>query len=407
MRMPTVRTRALLIALLSAASLRAQSSTAPSDTAMTKAQGNASTSWWWNYHPHGWSLTEENDSFSGLNSDSAYTQGIRLSWNVNGWRFGKEESKIFHIASGAFLIPEKRGQTPKSCDSQPDINIRPCGSMRFSFGQTMYTPPVLTDTFRNVKTRPYAGFLLAGFEASELFPHYLVTSELQAGLIGPHAYARNTQSFAHWVNAWDNTRPQGWGYQLRDRFQASFRNTYSGDPIRYCVHGCSGTPKEWRVFDVIPDGEILLGSPITRFSAGGTVRLGFGFPDLQLRDRIATTRAPMKGSSTSGCWLEDVANLIVQNGWIYAFYNVEKRYVSQNNLLTGTSADNTPDGWVQQRMINREPHVNEYARGVAFNVKRLVISYQRVTRSAEYVPGGGDHIFGSVTIALLTNGVSQ
>ena len=227
------------------------------------------------YYPRRFSLTDENDAFGG-SSDSSYTQGLRVSWDVGSWPSWKTVSDVFPWVSGAFLLPRVGRNPPRyGCD---EATPRPCGALRFSIGQTMYTPPDLVDMNLNPTTRPYVGHLFVSAAAIEKFTQFVVTSELQVGIVGPAAGARQTQSLAHWINAWEAPRPLGWQHQLKNSFQASIRNSYAGTLLEFCANGCNGSRRELRLFDVGSDAEVLLGWPMTRFSAGASARIGFGFP---------------------------------------------------------------------------------------------------------------------------------
>src|SRR5205814_9445752 len=108
---------------------------------------------------------------------------------------------------------------------------------------------------------------------------------------------------------------------------------------------------EVRLFDLVPDGEVLLGWPITRFSAGATARIGVGFPIHGRAGRIPVTRAfvaaasPDSGDVAIGsAVLQGVVGAAPSDSscidrlrarmatfardvmWFALFFNVEERY---------------------------------------------------------------------------------
>ena len=232
----------------------------------------------------------------------------------------------------------------------------------------------------------------------------------------------------------------GWHHQLRNRPVLSLRDTYSAPLLEQCVGDCDGTTDEVRVFDLVPDAEALLGWPISRASAGATVRIGIGFPMQGRAARIPVTRSFLQTAS-SGSTQGEIGSAVLQGGvagtpppdsscidrirvrmskfardrfWFDVFFNVEDRYVASNTLITGSGADGGPDGWSTVRQIALEHHVDEYAGGLSLGFwGRYVLSFQRVARSPEDRPryptvAGASrverpHYFGSVNLTVTSS----
>ena len=352
----------------------------------------------WFDRDRSFSVQVENDSFGENGSDSSYTQGLRLSWDFDVWPDWIDAA--FPIASLTF-----RKHVVNACDPRTARNLRPCGVSRLAFGQTMYTPPSLTVTTLQPDTRPYAGYLFGTLGSTMLFARAAVTSEMTVGLLGQGALARETQSLAHWTWAEGSAQPLGWNNQLRNSWQLTLRNSYSVAAVEYCRKKCTGEAREQRIVDVIPSGELVLGSLMRRASIGATARVGWGFPDLLTAQRIPTTR----GASNSGGSdpsptrraLEDIRRAW-RSAWIMGFIGGDARYVQHNAMLSGGWRDTGPTGWQTLRRIETESYVPETVYGIGVGAGRANVSWQRVTRGSEYRPNGGRHRFTGYAISIFS-----
>ena len=336
-------------------------------------------------------LYEENDAFA--TSDSAYTQGIRLLWNFSVWK-GKAWSPIYGVTS---LISPVRWALGKPAQKILNPCVprimrgpgRPCGTIGFSLGQTMYTPATLTTSALRPDDRPYAGYLFASGGFDVLYDHAEVSTELMLGVTGPASLAREAQSLAHWTWSSDRPRPRGWGNQIHGSPHAMLVNNYSWRPggLEYCRYGCDGSYAEGRVFDVTPRAELALGTLMTRVSPGMLIRLGSRFPETMNAQRIPTTAST---ADTTGLQL-----------WWMGFFSFDGRFLAHNALISGTPwADGYAGGWRDSSRIETRHALYERALGIAVGWRAATISIQHVTRGAEYSPGGGPHKFGSVSIAI-------
>lgn len=339
----------------------------------------------------------ENDSFGKNGSDSAYTQGLRLAWDFDVWPNWIDAA--FPIASFTF-----KKNAVNACDPRTARSLRPCGVSRLAFGQTMYTPPIITIAALQPTARPYAGYLFGTLGGTMLFERAAVTSELTLGLLGQGALARETQSLAHWTWAEGSAQPLGWHNQLANSWQLTLRNAYSVAAVEYCHNKCTGEAREGRIFDIIPTGELVVGSLMRRASVGGTARVGWGFPDLLTAQRIPTTKG---ASAPDGSGLSPSARALAdirrgwRSAWIMVFVGGDARLVQHNAMLSGGWRDTGPRGWQTVRQIETERYVPETTYGLGVGVGRANVSWQRVTRGSEYRPNGGTHRFSAFSIAIF------
>ena len=138
---------------------------------------------------------EENDQFA-LNhrSDRSYTNGTRLLWD-------------WIPADGSTMKRAAR----RLCYGDKDCRTRvTLGAM-----QTMYTPENLACERPIPGDRPYAAWLAALAMADANAGNTIDHVELYAGIIGPHAYGKQAQTFVHRSRGYQ--LPMGWQNQISDR----------------------------------------------------------------------------------------------------------------------------------------------------------------------------------------------
>ncbi|MDZ7630255.1 MAG: lipid A deacylase LpxR family protein [Gemmatimonadaceae bacterium] len=339
------------------------------------------------------SLTMENDAFFG-SSDSSYTNGIRVSWDL--LRYSRRLTAISRVLTLEALVDKVRGgralTTARDACAPHEAReggTRNCMSLGFSIAQTMFTPSDIIDPRLQVDDRPYAGMLFGSVYVNRLRNRAQYATELQLGVIGPASRAEDTQSLAHWTWSSVSGKPRGWDNQLRNRLQVGLVNTYQYRLFERCTAGaCNGASSEGRWFDLTPRVEGVLATHMVRGSGGALLRLGYGFPDAVGLTRVPTTMAVEAGAGRPAVWF---------NG----FVSIDQRAVLHNTFITGASPFGA-DRWNDVRRIGLARSVRELSGGGALGFSRGTIVVQVVQRSREYVPDGGSHRFGSVTLMLHT-----
>lgn len=340
-------------------------------------------------------LYAENDALFG-GSDSAYTNGIRLTWDFMMWN--QQLRSVANAASLRFLagkvFRELSEDVPFECTPLMGRADRPCGTVTFGLGQTMYTPSTIVDTLPRPDERPYAGFLFGSVAVNTFHPHWQVSSELLAGVIGPASGSEATQSLAHWTWSTNAAKPRGWRNQLRNSLQVTLVNTWAWRfPLEWCHRdpACNGSYGEGRRFDITPRAELVTGTHMRRASLGGIVRAGINFPDAIGLARIPTT-APAVTTDRPSHW------------WVVAFLSGDTRHVFHNALLTGSTADNGDQGWRDIMQIDPERRVNEWSWGGSIGFRLASVTLSINNRSREYGGDTGWHRFGSLAFSLFTPG---
>lgn len=175
-------------------------------------------------------LQEENDVFAANHrTDHAYTNGARFLWDWTADR-----------GSMQFLARNARRLCHTTlCETRLTLGV----------GQTMYTPQNLKATRPIAGDRPYGGWFFGVVMADALEQSTIDHVELYAGIIGPHAYSKTTQTAVH--RAIHAQKPMGWANQISDgracsrfmsgAFMRSIGNTSTSRPWSVAPRGAFST----------------------------------------------------------------------------------------------------------------------------------------------------------------------
>jgi hypothetical protein len=344
------RGRLRLLALLAAttATLGAQPAGAPEPTRRARSAPV-------------FTLYAENDSFTG--TDEHYTNGVKFSWLTPdlvdwgqvGWR------KTF-------------------IELLPFIN-RPGGqkNLGFALGQNIYTPRNTAAANPDPTDRPYAGWSYLELAFVSKTPATSDTIAIQAGIIGPHSLAEDSQRIVHhWIGS---AVPHGWAYQLRDEFGANISYEH-----------------RWRLFarsllqtfgiDLVPHTGVSLGNVQTYANAGGTVRLGLNLPS----DFGVQLARP---GSVGGAPTDDLDPRVApdRNFSVFVFGAADGRAVAHDIFLDGNT-------FRASRSVDKKHFVADLSTGVGFIAGRWQLTYTQVWRTPEFKTESGRYNnFGSLTLS--------
>ncbi|MDP6343462.1 MAG: lipid A deacylase LpxR family protein [Alphaproteobacteria bacterium] len=298
----------------------------------------------------------ENDLFYG--ADRHYTNGARLSW------VSPPNDKGFDPLSGLLKL----------------LRLNHEGSTRrgFALAQEIYTPADRRRTDLIDDDRPYAGWLyLATSRHTETagsggFKRKLDSVELDFGIVGPHAYGKETQDYVHDLRVID--RFDGWHHQLRDEpgVVLMYERKWRDDPR-------PAFPKSLEM-DVVPHVGGSIGNVLSHVNVGGAVRYGhnvpedFGPPSL------------MKGMRTLDSHQND-------GGYsLYAFAGAEARLVAWNIFLDGNT-------FRDSHRVDKEALVADLSIGLAYEYGCFKIAYTSVLRSREFQGQADNSRFGSLSVS--------
>lgn len=291
----------------------------------------------------------ENDIFA--NADRHYTSGVQAFYSP------PESSTPDWITDAAEAFPL----------------LDPAGHKRvvFSLGQKMYTPADISRPVPDPDDQPYAGFLYADVGVLSETARRLDRLNLTLGVVGPWAFARQTQIFVHHQTR--STIPKGWSHQLRNEpavvlsYERAWRGLYEASPF-----GLG--------FDVTPRLGGSIGNVATLAAAGVTVRLGVDLPQDYGPPRIS----PANQGTSAFVPGRDF-------GW-YLFAGAEGRAVARNIFLDGNSFRDGPS-------VDRRPWVGDLQAGLAVTVGGVRLAYTHIFRTKQFDGQPRADQFGSLSLS--------
>ncbi len=311
----------------------------------------------------GHSFFFENDLFNG--TDSNYTNGVKyslispdLSPHAKQGHLPREVMELIH------KIPFIR-------DSSAKFSHR----AEFSFGQNMYTP---ADTSRSdliSNDRPYAGWSYIGLayhRKTDFREHldFLDSVEVQMGIVGPQAYAEESQTLVHELRGFDTSK--GWSHQLKNEpgLVVAFERKWLFSPDFNTLL----KP------DVIVHAGGALGNVATYLNSGMEIRYGLNLP----RNFGVSLIRP------AGSMLFTPS----EKPGLYLFGAINGKYVLRDIFLDGNT-------FTDSHSIDKEKLVADFAAGVTFSYRNLMLTFTHVTRTKEYAGQEESHDFGSITLSLF------
>ncbi len=306
------------------------------------------------------SIFFENDLFNG--TDSNYTNGVKyslispdLSPHAKQGRFPRKVLELIH------KIPFIR-------DSGPDYSHK----AEFSLGQNMYTPADISRSDLIVDDRPYAGWSYLGFayhRKTKLVEHldFLDSVEIQIGIVGPQSYADETQTLVHELRGIDTAK--GWDHQLKNEpgVVVAFERKWLLSP--YSNRTLSA--------DAIMHVGGAIGNVSTYFNTGMELRFGL---NLSRNFGVSLIRPAGSTRFTAG-----------HKPSLYLFGAVNGKYVLRDIFLDGNT-------FTDSHSIDKKDLVADFAAGVTFSYRNLMLTLTHVTRTKEFVGQDDDHNFGSLTL---------
>jgi lipid A 3-O-deacylase len=235
----------------------------------------------------------------------------------------------------------------------------------YSLGQCMYTPNDKEALTPPPGDRPYAGWLYVGY--GKIIPknrweHFI---KLDAGIVGPHSYAEQTQTFIHEMIG--NEVPKGWDSQIPDTFAFTLLENSS-----YAIF-------DNKYFNIYPYVELAGGNLMSY--AGGGIKMVAGYNvERDMHNQMSIKAVNQKVFKCFG------------------FVGIKERYVFNNMLLTGD--DFITGRYDYEYGVEIEPLVQDIELGICLQYQRFQIQFTENIRSAEYKDQYDDpKEFGSVKVS--------
>lgn len=304
------------------------------------------------------SLQLENDLW-GSGEDRHYTHGTRIAYlsseDVPDWLY-----------RGARYVPV----------------FSRTGHLRASFavGQSIFTPRDISSRELIEDDRPYAGWLYCGVglvsdhrvRDGAVQSNRLDVLELNVGIVGPQAFAGETQAFVHKLI--DSARPKGWHHQLQNELGLLLHYDRQWQAQYFFDVGGLG-------IDLSPHVGGSLGNVNTSLAAGAVFRFGQDLP--------SDYGPPLIRPSRIGSGFFHPTRKF---GW-YLFAGVEGRLVLHNIFLDGNTFE-------PSHRVEPEPWVGDLQVGLVMSFGDVRLSFTNIFRSDEFRGQDASTEFGSISLSL-------
>jgi len=245
----------------------------------------------------------------------------------------------------------------------------------FFVGQNIYTPRDIRTSEAQPNDRPWAGWLYAGWALQHLTLEprpVLDTLELNVGVIGPPAFAKEVQT--EWHKLIGAPEPRGWAHQLP---------TEPGFMLGYLRKIKFGND----TLDVIPHVGATVGTVQTFARAGGIVRLGKNLSGFG-PDSVEVGGAMLQGTHKR--------NSGHPRCEYYLFTGFDVRAVGYNAFLDGNFFRSSPG-------VDRKPVVYDVLTGLSLRYNVVRVSFTQIRRSEEFSANGigsGRQTFHSLNVGI-------
>lgn len=290
------------------------------------------------------SIDEDYLNYRGRGTDRYYTAGVEF-----GYYFKKSN----------FLFSQQKN------DLSPLYFI--------TLKQVMNTPNIIAKKGYQSGDYPYAGVLYGTYGSihSSKYTNRRITKALSVGVLGPKAFAGETQIFAHGLIHY--TKPLGWNSQIKGELMVNYMARYEKGLLAF-------TNK----LDVISSTELNIGTVYTNASAGFTLRVG------RLKSYFSNY---------------DIINLGAENEVkksLYFFSTPAITVVAFNGTLQGGLSDNQFFAKKNEYTVkdgNLKRLLTRLAFGVKYEGNKLSVSISQILQTAEFSTVQ-HHEYGNITISL-------
>lgn len=308
-------------------------------------------------------LDWENDLLFG--TDGEYSNGVRLTWSTT-YRPDQNDQGLSKWEPGWL-------------NKIPGGNHGAGRAVSLAIGQAIYTPANIKKSEPDSTDRPYAGYSYLAAALHYRNPAVKTTWEVQAGVVGPQAYAEQAQNFFH---DWAGTnRAQGWDYQLNNEPTLELIGERQWLLLRQEAAQGFG-------FDLIPHFGGQFGSVAILANLGGEMRWGWRLPN---RFGVCTIRGGCENDS--GRNDENPPPGMALRSW-YLFAGGDGRWVLRNIFLDGNNFTDSPS-------VERMPLVGEVLAGVTVQYWITQLTCAAVYRTKEFETQGRSKSFGSFSLSLI------
>ena len=294
------------------------------------------------------SFDDDYFNYRGSGTDRYYTAGIEF-----GYYFKKRERNIL-----------------------PSL-VHTSGLSRLyyiSLKQIINTPNIIAKKGFHKGDYPYAGVLYGTFGSiySNELSKSRFTRALSVGMLGPKAFAGETQIFVHRLINY--TKPVGWDTQIKSELMLNYMTRFDKGVLSF-----------GKKLDVITTTELNIGTVYDNASAGFTVRFG------------------KLNSYFSNYSLINLAEENKHKRSVYFFVNPSIAVVAYNGTLQGGLSDgrlkySKSDYVVSSGDINRL--LSKLTFGINYEGKKFSGSFSQSIQTAEFTTVD-HHEYGNISIAFI------
>ena len=316
----------------------------------------------------------DNDIFAGRDQD--YTNGARLSYITEGKPV--LELPLIEKSLRRFSACNEDGIGPFRRLWGFDDPNKVEYAYGFSLTQLMFTPEEPTALTAPPGERPYAGWTGIGLSLHARDEKVLNTVEISIGVVGPHAFAQETQDFIHDLRNIDQF--DGWDSQVPNEVTL---NLHFDHKRRWTDLRNIHLPFELEL-DGFHEIGYSIGNYLTEAHIGFLVRLGWNLPVEFSDARLTTTAHTQK---------------------LYADGNSNQRlcsfYFIGGGRITSVLHDITLDSPVFRDFntgVKREPFVSEIYAGFGLRYDDWEFNYVHTYRSKQFETQSEAPSFGSIAI---------
>ncbi|MFC4991744.1 lipid A deacylase LpxR family protein [Rubritalea tangerina] len=315
----------------------------------------------------------DNDVVAG--QDSNYTNGLRFSW-VSGTRFYRDLNGFDRVLAHVVGVEGENSwwQSMVGFDGGSKIVYQ----RGLALSQYIYTPEDEYAPVPKPGERPYAGWLGGGYALHAKSPSVFNSVELELGVIGPSARAREVQQWMH--NIQGIYQFQGWDTQIPDEVTGNLYFTH-----RRRLNGLTRAFENQSVIDSHFDVRVALGTFKANASVGMMTRYGWGITDALIETRASQNAQQVvwdSGKWQSGTW---------------------GSYLIAGGRVTAVAHDATLDGPVFRSYdtgVQKETWVVEGFAGVGFRYRKLDFGYVHTLRSDTFRTQTENGSYGTLFVSV-------
>ena len=305
----------------------------------------------------------ENDVFAL--SDGGYTNGVDLVWLSPALDAGG--GRVLRWFDG---LSRKLERTPGSSSRR---------YISFFLGQRMYTPEDITRRDLVEDDRPYAGVLSAGLGFHFRKGDSMDSLRLEAGIVGPHSFAGDIQTFLHRVFGWK--APEGWAHQLKD--EPILGLGYDHRQKLRAVAGAAGP-----AWELIGHGGGNLSNLFTALGGGLEIRAGWDLPS-----DLGTSLIGPAGDAAA--FLVESEPPPSESGRVgfHIFAALDVHLVARDLLLDGNT-------FRSSHRVDKELLTADLAAGLALSYKRFKACLSYIYQTRRFAGQHLKPLFGSLDIVM-------